>query len=173
MPGFLGPAEIGRRLTLPMDAAGAATGVDRARVIVVRDDRLAVVERVRQGRRYWVLPGGGVEEGETLASAALREAGEELGVCVTIGALRVLVHTPLADGGWHRHWCFDASADSDAIAVVGGPEVDAAPEDGTYRAVWLRLDELGSREIWPSPPIRMLAAHHGSWPDTTAEVCES
>ena len=165
----LGPAEIERRLA---EVAAGACGDDRARVLVVRHGRAALIERFRQGRRYWVLPGGGVEDGETIAGAALREAAEELGVAVTLGQLRLLVHVRQQDGSWQRHWCFDASTDSDEIAVVAGPEIDGPPEDGTYQAVWMRLAEIAGREVWPSPPARMLAAYNGAWPAGVLETWE-
>jgi 8-oxo-dGTP diphosphatase len=155
-----------------MDAAGAASGADRARVVIVRRGRVAAIERFRHGMHYWLLPGGGVEEGETIAQAALREAAEELGVPVTLGSLRVLVHVEQRDGSWQRHWCFDASTEADDIAVVGGPEIGGPPEHGTYRAVWLDLDSIGSRDFWPSPPVRMVAANLGRWPAGMVEAWE-
>ena len=61
-------------------------GRDRAGVIVLIDGRLALIERVRTpgSSPYWVVPGGGVEPGESPADTAVREAREELGLEVRL-----------------------------------------------------------------------------------------
>jgi len=52
----------------------------RAQCIVHRKNRLLMVKHTHEGKEWWCLPGGGVEEGETLANAVLRELKEECGV---------------------------------------------------------------------------------------------
>lgn len=168
----LDEGEIARRLTAVMDAAGAAAGLDRARLIIIRNGHLATIERFRQGRHYWLLPGGGVEEGETIEQAARREGTEELGVQVGLGPLRALVHRRLEDGQVQRHWCFEASVDSDDIRIAGGPELDDRPENGTYAAVWLGLDDISDRYVYPAAVALLLPANRGVWPAALLQVAE-
>lgn len=52
-----------------------------ASVAVFRDGRVLIARRARAPMAgMWSLPGGGVEAGETMAQAALRELREEVGV---------------------------------------------------------------------------------------------
>ncbi|RJO79444.1 NUDIX domain-containing protein [Nocardia panacis] len=64
--------------------APAATGRSPGVVAAVRDavGRLLLTRRCDNG--LWVLPGGKLELGETIAEAAVREVWEEAGVRVTV-----------------------------------------------------------------------------------------
>lgn len=53
-----------------------------AAAIVLNDDREILL--IRGPRRGWEMPGGQVEEGESLAEAAIRETKEESGVDIEI-----------------------------------------------------------------------------------------
>ena len=57
---------------------------NRAGIILIEENKLALIERHRTGRHYFAFPGGGVDEGESLQQAAIREAEEELGIVVVI-----------------------------------------------------------------------------------------
>ena len=121
----------------------------RARVVIVERGRVALIKRVRDGATYYIFPGGGVEDGETPAEAAIREAYEELGVEVRLldrirderfeGVPLVyfraeIVGGRFGTGEWPDH------ADRDA---------QTRERRGTYEGVWLPLDSLGDVDVRP------------------------
>ena len=55
--------------------------------VFTRGDTLLLVNHVRDGRSYWLLPGGGLDYGETLAQALEREMMEECAVRIRAGKL--------------------------------------------------------------------------------------
>jgi 8-oxo-dGTP pyrophosphatase MutT (NUDIX family) len=145
---------------------------DRAGVVIVRNGRLALIERHRDDQHYFAVPGGGIERGESVAEAAQREAEEELGVPVTLGSLRVSINHREEDGTFQQQWYYDAFVDRDDI-VVAGPELDNHPSKGTYEAVWVPLDELVGKRILPQAVADLAAANGGVWPDALIEIDES
>jgi len=59
----------------------------RVSLYFVRDGKLLLIYRWKNGRSFHVLPGGGVEPGETLVQAAHREAKEETNFDIELGPL--------------------------------------------------------------------------------------
>ena len=62
--------------------------------------RMLLVQHEKEGSRYWLLPGGGVEVGETLAAAAVREVEEETGYRIRPGRVLLLCEA-IQPGGRH------------------------------------------------------------------------
>lgn len=101
--------------------------------VVLRDEtRVALMRRVRDGRTYFVFPGGGIRSKETPAEAAVREAREELGVQVILGP-RLLIEE---FRGQTVHY-FSA-------AVIGGEF-----GTGTDDPLWMELSELPNYDVRP------------------------
>jgi ADP-ribose pyrophosphatase YjhB (NUDIX family) len=65
-------------------------------VFIEREGSILLV-RQGTGDRYWSLPGGVVETGETLAAAAVREVKEETGLDVRVGRLVGVYSKPSDD----------------------------------------------------------------------------
>lgn len=69
-------------------------------VIALPGDRVVLVAR-RHPPLGWALPGGFVDEGETVEAAAVREAREETGLAVTLTDLLGVYSDPRRDARKH------------------------------------------------------------------------
>jgi 8-oxo-dGTP diphosphatase len=106
--------------------------------VVVADDRLLLVRRGRgpaQGR--WSVPGGRVENGETLAEAVVRELREETGVDAVCGALLGWVER-IGDG--HHFVIMD-------FAAVVLDAVDPTAGDDAAEAAWVPLSDVAELDL--------------------------
>ncbi len=67
-----------------MTNAGKSHPRVRVAAIVVDDGRLLLVRHSKDGRSYWLLPGGGVDFGEPAGEALAREVREETGLEIRV-----------------------------------------------------------------------------------------
>ena len=59
--------------------------------ILVKDGQILLVRHEKNSKSYWLIPGGGVDFGESVEEALVREFQEEVGLHIQVGKL-VLVH---------------------------------------------------------------------------------
>ena len=77
-------------------------------VAVIHENQILLTKR--GDFEIWCLPSGGVEEGESVAQAAIRETKEETGLDVELKSRRFIVRTPGADRrrncrDWRQYSC--------------------------------------------------------------------
>jgi 8-oxo-dGTP pyrophosphatase MutT (NUDIX family) len=114
------------------------------------DGSISVVLVRPAGRRTWVLPKGHVEDGETVAQAATREAREESGL--TVGAIEPLgeisyVYSSREPGGATVTRIFKR-VHFFLMEHEGGDPSEHDSE--TDEVAWLGLDEALARATHPS-----------------------
>ena len=128
----------------------------RAEAVLIRDGCILLVNHEKRGESYWVLPGGHVEPGETLASALAREMKEELKIDATVGTL-ALVHDFIAE---RRHVV------NHAFRVETSEEPRSVPRGVLRAAKWVPLDQLASLDL--RPPIADVLRRIADAPDAPA-----
>jgi ADP-ribose pyrophosphatase YjhB (NUDIX family) len=68
-------------------------------VIIRQDDRIILIRRAKEpSQGLWTFPGGAIELGETLQAAARREALEETGLAIEVGAVATVLDNVVRDG---------------------------------------------------------------------------
>lgn len=116
---------------------------ERAACVCVDGDRILLMRRLRAGRRYTVLPGGGIEPGETPHEAAVRELAEETGLHGTVaGHLATVDHE---DRRAH-YLLMDVEPGE---PTLGGPEALAQSEDDRYAPGWIPIAALDAEPLVP------------------------
>ena len=96
--------------------------------VVVRDEdgNILMVRQQHPEREIWLLPGGGIENGETSSMAAVREVKEETGLDISVE--RMLWHVEqLKDDGEQRYVNFFLAHVTGGDLKLGeDPEFDEA-----------------------------------------------
>ncbi len=144
----------------------------RSAIILIEEDKLALIERHRAGLHYFAFPGGGVDEGECPEQAAIREAEEELGIVVEIKqkVAEVLFNKNI-------QYYFLAEKLGGEFGTGTGEEYgEYNPMHGTYHPVWMPLLDVPNnnvlpreladlivrsvKEFWPKEPILIIEEKH-------------
>lgn len=113
--------------------------------VVIEDDRILVLNQDTDTGRSWSLPGGKVEEGETVYGALVREMREETGLDVEPGRL-LYVCDHLPGGGTHVvHLTFEARR-AGGIAGQIAAGLDTRPIRGVEFVKIADLPSLGFGE---------------------------
>jgi len=123
----------------------------RVAVLLRWQNRILLCRQEKPGREYWLLPGGGVDGGETLTEALRRELGEELDLWDEFPLEGPIVVAESIAPGWQP-------GDRHVVHVVFGADLshrsleDVETRDAAVHGARLfTLDEL--EEIVLHPPI--------------------
>jgi len=124
----------------------------RVAAAVLHEGRLIVVAHRRGDQSYFLLPGGGVEAGESLGQALVREVREETGLTVEPGIPLLINDTIDPSGARHVvNLTFAAN-------VVGGELADRPEDPGIERVALVDLEELASLDLRPPFGPALVAA---------------
>lgn len=139
----------------------------RAGIVLIEDNKVALIECHRAGLDYFVFPGGGVDEDETPEPAAVREAMEELGVEVVVKQKVAEIHFDTS-----KQIYFLVERVAGEFGTGTGEEfTDSDPSDpseGIYVPMWMPIDELSQRgNVYPAELVEIvLKSAREGWGDS-------
>ena len=129
----------------------------RYQAAILRGDEILLIKHREhaEGRAYWVLPGGGIEAGETELECVLREVREETNLEVRIEAL-LLDEPPMFDNGgiYQRFKAYRCLPVANEPSPGYEPELEAAAVHAIVEVGWFSLkDERTWNESIANDPI--------------------
>ncbi|HSM71759.1 MAG TPA: NUDIX domain-containing protein [Anaerolineales bacterium] len=144
----------------------------RAGVILIEENKVALIERHRAGLDYFVFPGGRVEEGETVEQGAIREAIEELGIEVAIRQKVAIIHF-----GFSKQVYFLVERIGGEFGSGAGEEfldVNIDSSEGVYVPIWMPISDLSTHtKVYPADVANLVVrAQTAGWADEPIEIVE-
>ncbi|MFJ7200190.1 MULTISPECIES: NUDIX domain-containing protein [unclassified Streptomyces] len=144
------------------DPAAADPVRIRAGAVVIRDGRMLLIGFEEDGQPYYEIPGGGVEDGETLHAAVVRELREETGLS---GEVVGEVARVWKEGRREHYFLVHAEG-----AIGARAELDN--HGGT--PTWIPVDRLPTTPVWPRRLAWRIAHWHATGrPARPAELADS
>lgn len=140
---------------------------NRSGIILIENNKLALIERHRNGLHYFAFPGGGIDEGESPEQAAVREAEEELGVVVEIQqkAAEVFIN------GNTQHYFLVSRISGDFGTGTGEEYSGDNPAYGTYLPLWIPIENILSKNVLPRELAELVVrCSQEGWANKTAQI---
>lgn len=119
-------------------------------VICDTEGKVLMVRQSHENRQIWMVPGGGIEAGETSREAAVREVEEETGLVIEVGALLWHVEDVSEERGQRFVNFFLGKIVGGQLAMGSDPEFDG--ENQVLREVgFFSLEEISQMEtVYPT-----------------------
>lgn len=138
----------------------------RAVGIIIKNGKILLMRRLRNGQEYYVFPGGGVEESESLEEALKREMKEELSIDIENPKLIFELENQLKDQysehmtGYPNEHYFLIGNFSGKLEL-GGPEKERMDDKNQYFLEWLEFTDFNKIEemknLYPKKAVEELA----------------
>lgn len=121
----------------------------RAAAIIIQDGMVLLIRRIKPGRDYYTLPGGGVKLDETFAEACSREVKEETGLDV----LDQQVMLKYVNAGYEE--CYFIVTTVQGTPVLGYPESEHQSPENQYIFEWANAQRLENVNLRPPAARRI------------------
>ncbi|GGY51098.1 DNA mismatch repair protein MutT [Bacterioplanes sanyensis] len=124
----------------------------RACALILNEcQQILLIHRIKDGREYWVFPGGGIEPGETAEQAVVREVEEE----TSLMAESVSLAFEQFNAGRKESYFLVGTAPS-KIELGNGPEKLKQSASNAYTPQWVDIAKLGVINVQPETAVNKL-----------------
>ena len=113
--------------------------------IVIKNNKVLLMRRLKNGQEYYVFPGGGVEENESFEEALKREMKEELSINIENPKLLFELENQMQDqyGGHmtgypNEHYFLIENFTGQP--ELGGPEKERTDDKNQYFLEWIEME---------------------------------
>lgn len=119
----------------------------RAVAILIKDNQVLLMHRTRDGKEFWVFPGGGKEEDESVEEAVVREVYEEATIkCTIVKLLYIHIYSDLG----HKKYYYLCKYESGTPKLGGFNEKETMEKgEQTYKPMWISLVDLPKMLLYP------------------------
>ena len=127
--------------------------------VIIQDGKILLLKRFRDGKEYYVFPGGGAEGKETFEEALQREMKEELSI--EIGNSKLLFEFEQSQDYYgalmveknHYYLIEDFRGEPE----LGGPEKERMNETNQYHIQWIDLTKIKEMDnLFPHRAMKRL-----------------
>jgi len=119
----------------------------RATAVIIKGDSILLIHRFRDGIEFFVLPGGGVEEGESIEEAVIREVKEETNFDVKINR-KLWEYENNYNGNIKMHH-FYLITNFSGNMELGGEEAEGNSEKNRFILEWHKISEITKLPLKP------------------------
>lgn len=120
----------------------------RARALILHQEKVLLMRRVKEHEEYYTLIGGKVEAGETPEQACIREVMEECGVTVAL-TREIFRTTDMHEGILNTHIIYECAYISGKPAL-SGEELDRATATNIYEPLWIDVVQAITLPLVPA-----------------------
>lgn len=128
----------------------------RASGICIRDNTILLIHRInleleKEKQEYYVIPGGGVEEGETVEGAVVREMKEETSLDVTVGELFYELEDYDGQGAFLKYYAYMCESPHGEVKLEGSSVEEVEMKGGLqfFDPVWVPFSEIKNIVLYP------------------------
>lgn len=115
----------------------------RSIAIIIKNQKILLMHRVKKGHEYYAFPGGTIESKESPEETAIRELKEETNLNISLGKLLWEYKDE-----YHHGYYFIAKKFEGDIRL-GGPELKINNKDNQYDLEWIDLKNLNNILLYP------------------------